>query len=49
MKIEIIRTYYSQSFTKGVMLVNNRILGYTLEPQIKGSNETSHLSVYVDI
>lgn len=44
MKIEVIRTYFNQNFTKGVMLVDNNFFGYTLEPQIKGSNETSCLN-----
>lgn len=44
MKIEVIRTYFNQNFTKGIMLVDNKFFGYTLEPQRKGSNETSHLN-----
>lgn len=44
MKIEVIRTYFNQNFTKGVMLVDNKFFGYTLEPQRKGSNETSCLN-----
>ena len=48
MKIEVIRTYFSQNFTKGVMLVNNKFFGYTLEPQRKGSNETSCLNRCID-
>lgn len=48
MKIEVIRTYFSQNFTKGVMLVDNKFFGYTLEPQKKGSNETSYLNRCID-
>lgn len=48
MKIEVIRTYFNQNFTKGVMLVDNKFFGYTLEPQRKGSNEVSHLNRCVD-
>lgn len=44
MKIEVIRTYYNQHNTKGVMLVNGVFFGYTLEPQRKGSNEASSLN-----
>lgn len=44
MKIEVIRTYFSQNFTKGIMLVDSNFFGYTLEPQRKGSNEASHLN-----
>lgn len=44
MKIEVIRTYYNQNYTRGVMLVDNEFFGYTLEPQIKGSNERSYLN-----
>lgn len=44
MKIEVVRTYFNQNYTKGVMLVDNKFFGYTLEPQRKGSNETSHLN-----
>lgn len=44
MKIEVIRTYFNQNFTKGIMLVDNKFFGYTLEPQRKGSNETSCLN-----
>lgn len=48
MKIEVIRTYFSKNFTKGVMLVDNKFFGYTLEPQRKESNEVSHLNRCID-
>ena len=48
MKIEVIRTYFNQNYTKGVMLVDNEFFGYTLEPQIKGSNEKSYLNRCID-
>ena len=44
MKIEVIRTYFNRDYTKGVMLVNNKFFGYTLEPQRKESNEVSNLN-----
>lgn len=44
MKIEVVRTYFNQNFTKGIMLVDDKFFGYTLEPQIKGNNETSYLN-----
>lgn len=44
MKIEVVRTYYNQNYTKGIMLVDNRFFGFTLEPQRKGSNEVSYLN-----
>lgn len=44
MKIEVVRTYYNQNYTKGIMFVDNKFFGYTLEPQRKGSNEVSHLN-----
>ena len=48
MKIEVIRTYFNQNYTKGVMLVDDEFFGYTLEPQKKGSNETSCLNRCID-
>ena len=48
MKIEVVRTYFNQNFTKGIMLVDDEFFGYTLEPQIKGSNETSCLNRCID-
>ena len=48
MKIEVVRTYFSQNYTKGIMLVDNEFFGYTLEPQRKGSNETSYLNRCID-
>ena len=48
MKIEVVRTYFNQNYTKGVMLVDNEFFGYTLEPQKKGSNETSCLNRCID-
>lgn len=44
MKIEVVRSYFNQNYTKGIMLVNNEFFGYTLEPQRKGSNEASSLN-----
>lgn len=48
MKIEVVRTYFNQNFTKGVMLVDNKFFGYTLEPQRKGSSEISYLDRCID-
>lgn len=48
MKIEVVRTYFNQNYTKGIMLVDNKFFGYTLEPQKKGSNETSCLNRCID-
>lgn len=48
MKIEVVRTYFNQNYTKGVMLVDNEFFGYTLEPQKKESNETSYLNRCID-
>ena len=48
MKIEVVRTYFNQNYTKGIMLVDNEFFGYTLEPQKKGSNETSYLNRCID-
>lgn len=48
MKIEVIRTYFNQNYTKGVMLVDNKFFGYTLEPQRKGSSEKSYLNRCID-
>lgn len=48
MRIEVIRTYFNRDYTKGVMLVNNKFFGYTLEPQRKGSNEISYLNKCID-
>lgn len=42
MKIEVVRTYFNRNYTKGIMLVDNKFFGYTLEPQRKGSSETSY-------
>lgn len=44
MKIKVLRTCFNQNYTKGVMLVDDEFFGYTLEPQIKGSNEISCLN-----
>lgn len=48
MKIEVVRTYFNQNYTKGVMLVDNKFFGYTLEPQTKGSDEISCLNRCID-
>lgn len=48
MKIEVVRTYFNQNYTKGVMLVDNKFFGYTLEPQRKGSDEISCLNRCID-
>ena len=48
MKIEVVRTYFNQNYTKGIMLVDNEFFGYTLEAQKKGSNETSWLNRCID-
>lgn len=48
MKIEVVRTYFNQNYTKGIMLVDNEFFGYTLEPQKKGSNEKSFLNRCID-
>lgn len=48
MKIEVIRTYFNQNYTKGIMLVDNKFFGYTLEPQRIGSSEISYLNRCMD-
>lgn len=48
MKIEVIRTYFNQNYTKGIMLVDDTFFGYTLEPQRKGSSEVSYLNRCID-
>ena len=48
MKIEVVRTYFNQNYTKGIMFVDDEFFGYTLEPQKKGSNETSYLNRCID-
>lgn len=48
MKIEVIRTYYSENYTKGLIFVNDVFFGYTLEPQKKATNETSFLNRCID-
>lgn len=48
MKIEVIRTYFNQNYTKGIMLIDNKFFGYTLEPQRKGSSEISYLNRCID-
>lgn len=48
MKIEVIRTYFNQNYTQGIMLVDDKFFGYTLEPQTKGSNEISYLNRCID-
>ncbi len=48
MKIEVVRTYFNQNYTKGIMLVDNKFFGYTLEPQRKGCSETSYLNRCID-
>lgn len=48
MKIEVIRTYYNQNYTRGIMLVDDEFFGYTLEPQVKRSNEKSYLNRCID-
>lgn len=49
MKIEVVRTYFNQNYTKGIMLVDNKFFGYTLEPQRKGSDEISCLNRCIDM
>lgn len=48
MKIEVVRTYYSVNYTKGLIFVNDVFFGYTLEPQKKETNETSFLNRCID-
>lgn len=48
MKIDVIRTYYSENYTKGLIFVNDVFFGYTLEPQKKATNETSFLNRCID-
>lgn len=48
MKIEVVRTYFNQNYTKGIMLVDNEFFGFTLEPQTKGSDEISCLNRCID-
>lgn len=44
MKIDVIRTYFTREFTKGVMFVDDVFIGYTLEPEMKTPNEQSHIN-----
>lgn len=44
MKIEVIRTCFNPLYTKGIMFVDNIFFGYTLEPQRKRVDETSHIN-----
>lgn len=39
MKIDVIRTYFTREFTKGLIFVDDEFLGYTLEPQMKMPSE----------
>ena len=39
MKIDVIRTYFTREFTKGIIFVDDEFLGYTLEPQMKMPSE----------
>lgn len=48
MEIEVIRTYFNQNYTKGIMLVDDKFFGYTLEPQIKGNDEIRYLNRCID-
>ena len=44
MKIDIVRTYFTREFTKGIIFVNDVFLGYTLEPEMKTPNEQSYVN-----
>lgn len=44
MKIDIVRTYFTREFTKGIIFVNDVFLGYTLEPELKTQNEQSYVN-----
>lgn len=44
MKIDIVRTYFTRDLTKGVMFVDDVFIGYTLEPEMKTTNEQSHVN-----
>lgn len=41
MKIDVVRTYFTREFTKGIMFVDDVFIGYTLEPEMKMPNEQS--------
>lgn len=42
MKIDVIRTYFTREFTKGIMFVDDVFFGYTLEPEMKTPSEYSY-------
>ena len=44
MKIDIVRTYFTREFTKGIIFVNDVFIGYTLEPEMKTPNEQSYVN-----
>lgn len=44
MKIDIVRTYFTREFTKGIIFVDDVFFGYTLEPEIKMPNEQSYVN-----
>lgn len=44
MKIDVVRTYFTREFTKGVMFVDDVFFGYTLEPEMKTPNEQSYVN-----
>lgn len=44
MKIDIVRTYFTREFTKGIIFVDDVFIGYTLEPEMKTPNERSYVN-----
>lgn len=42
MKIDVVRTYFTREFTKGVIFVDDVFFGYTLEPEMKTPSEYSY-------
>lgn len=44
MKIDIVRTYFTREFTKGIIFVDDVFIGYTLEPEMKTPNEQSYVN-----
>lgn len=44
MKIDVVRTYFTREFTKGIIFVDDVFIGYSLEPEMKMPNEQNHVN-----
>lgn len=44
MKIDVVRSYFTREFTKGIIFVDDVFIGYTLEPEMKTPNEQSYVN-----